>query len=43
MNALDQPVGSPREPLLPFSEAQTAKVAAILAEARVADVIRSLA
>ncbi|MDQ0473293.1 4-hydroxy-tetrahydrodipicolinate synthase [Labrys wisconsinensis] len=43
MNALGQPVGAPREPLLPFTEAQQAKVAAILAEARVADAIRSLA
>jgi 4-hydroxy-tetrahydrodipicolinate synthase len=43
MNALGIPVGGPREPLLPFSEAQTAKVQAILAEARVAEAIRSLA
>lgn len=43
MNALGNPVGDPREPLLPFTDAQTAKVAAILAEAGVADTIRSLA
>ncbi|RJF86809.1 4-hydroxy-tetrahydrodipicolinate synthase [Oleomonas cavernae] len=43
MNALGQPVGTPREPLLPFTDAQAAKVAAILDEAHVADVIHSLA
>ncbi len=42
MNALGQPVGSPREPLLPFTDAQQAKVAAILADAKVADLIASL-
>jgi 4-hydroxy-tetrahydrodipicolinate synthase len=43
MNALGQPVGGPREPLLPFSEAQTAKVRQILADAGVAATIQSLA
>ena len=43
MNALGQPVGKPREPLLPFSEVQTRKLASILEEASVADIIRSLA
>jgi 4-hydroxy-tetrahydrodipicolinate synthase len=42
MNALAQPVGDPREPLLPFSDAQKAKVAAILDESRVADIIKNL-
>jgi 4-hydroxy-tetrahydrodipicolinate synthase len=42
MNALGQPVGDPREPLLPFTVAQQAKVSQILAEADVAAIIRSL-
>ena len=42
MNALGQPVGGPREPLLPFSDTQKAKVAMILAEARVSETIKSL-
>jgi 4-hydroxy-tetrahydrodipicolinate synthase len=42
MNALGQPVGDPREPLLPFTVAQKAKVNQILAEADVAAIIRSL-
>lgn len=43
MNALGEPVGEPREPLLPFTDAQNARVAAILSEARVGDILRSLA
>lgn len=42
MNALGQPVGAPREPLLPFSEAQTAKVRTLLADAGVAALIEEL-
>lgn len=43
MEALGEPVGAPREPLLPFTDAQKAKVEAILAEAEVAAVVASLA
>lgn len=39
MNELDQPVGIPREPLLPFSDAQQATVRSILADAKVRDII----
>lgn len=42
MNELGQPVGIPREPLLPFSEAQQASVRAILADARVGEIIASV-
>lgn len=41
MNELGIAVGDPREPLLPFSDQQTAAVRNILAEAGVADVINS--
>lgn len=43
MNALGQPVGIPREPLLPFTDAQQAGVAKILADADVAATINTLA
>lgn len=43
MNELGQPVGLPREPLLPFSEAQMASVRATLAAADVPSVIASVA
>jgi 4-hydroxy-tetrahydrodipicolinate synthase len=42
MNALDQPVGIPREPLLPFSDAQQATVRSILADAHVRETIASV-
>lgn len=43
MNSLGQPVGIPREPLLPFTDAQLASVAKILADADVAATIQTLA
>lgn len=42
MNTLGQPVGIPRPPLLPFSEAQASQVEAILAEADVRGVVGSV-
>lgn len=42
MNELGQPVGLPREPLLPFSDAQLASVRATLASADVAAIIASV-
>lgn len=42
MNELDQPVGLPREPLLPFSDGQTEKVRALLKDAGVARLIEEL-
>ncbi len=42
MNELDQPVGIPREPLLPFSDAQQAAVRSILADANVRGLIASV-
>ena len=42
MNELGQPVGIPREPLLPFSEAQQASVRTILADAKVREAIASV-
>ncbi|MDQ0511762.1 dihydrodipicolinate synthase family protein [Ancylobacter amanitiformis] len=43
MNSLGQPVGLPREPLLPFTDAQMASVAKILTEADVAAAIQKVA
>lgn len=42
MNALGQPVGSPRAPLLPFTDTQMANVRGILERGRVADAIKSV-
>lgn len=42
MNSLDQPVGKPRKPLLPFSAAQMSKIETILSDNKVAGVIASL-
>lgn len=43
MNTLGQPVGIPREPLLPFTDAQMASVEKILTDAGVAATIQKLA
>lgn len=43
MNELGQPVGAPREPLLPFSDAQQQSVRSILNDAKVREAIGSVA
>ncbi|SON54352.1 putative DapA-like lyase [Hartmannibacter diazotrophicus] len=43
MNELGQPVGDPREPLLPFSDAQVSKVRDLLQGANVQQIIKELA
>lgn len=42
MNSLEQPVGDPRKPLLPFSDAQMAKVKSLLKDNNVAEIISEL-